>query len=187
MTDATYLTGQLLIAMPLMVDPNFHRTVTYICEHSEQGALGLVINRPLGIELSEIFDQLSMTPRDPELASQPILRGGPVQIERGFVVHGPEQTWETTANVTDEVKVTTSQDILTAMSHGDGPTQAMVALGYAGWGAGQLEYEINENSWLSVPATTQLLFDTPFEERWESAAALLGIDLATLSPDAGHA
>jgi len=186
-TDATYLTGQLLIAMPAMADPNFHRTVTYICEHSEHGALGLIINRPLDIDLGEVFQQLSMTAHDPELASQPILRGGPVQMDRGFVIHGSEHTWETTANIADSIQVTTSQDILTAMAAGDGPTQAMVALGYAGWGAGQLEYEITENAWLSAPATRQILFDTPFEDRWADAAALLGIDLATLSTDAGHA
>ncbi|TDJ47534.1 MAG: YqgE/AlgH family protein [Gammaproteobacteria bacterium] len=186
-TDATYLTGQLLIAMPAMADPNFHRTVTYICEHSEHGALGLIINRPLDIDLGEVFQQLSMTAHDPELASRPILRGGPVQMDRGFVIHGSEHTWETTANIADSIQVTTSQDILTAMAAGDGPTQAMVALGYAGWGAGQLEYEITENAWLSAPATRQILFDTPFEDRWADAAALLGIDLATLSTDAGHA
>lgn len=186
-TDATCLTGQLLIAMPAMADPNFHRTVTYICEHSEHGALGLIINRPLDIDLGEVFQQLSMTAHDPELASQPILRGGPVQMDRGFVIHGSEHTWETTANIADSIQVTTSQDILTAMAAGDGPTQAMVALGYAGWGAGQLEYEITENAWLSAPATRQILFDTPFEDRWADAAALLGIDLATLSTDAGHA
>lgn len=186
-TDATYLTGQLLIAMPAMADPNFHRTVTYICEHSEHGALGLIINRPLDIDLGEVFQQLSMTAHDPELASRPILRGGPVQMDRGFVIHGSEHTWETTANIADSIQVTTSQDILTAMAAGDGPTQAMVALGYAGWGAGQLEYEITENAWLSAPATRQILFDTPFDDRWADAAALLGIDLATLSTDAGHA
>lgn len=186
-TDATCLTGQLLIAMPAMADPNFHRTVTYICEHSEHGALGLIINRPLDIDLGEVFQQLSMTAHDPELASQPILRGGPVQMDRGFVIHGSEHTWETTANITDSIQVTTSQDILTAMAAGNGPTQAMVALGYAGWGAGQLEYEITENAWLSAPATRQILFDTPFEDRWADAAALLGVDLATLSTDAGHA
>jgi putative transcriptional regulator len=187
MTDTTYLTGQLLIAMPAMLDPNFHRTVTYICEHSEHGALGLVINRPLDIDLGEVLQQLSMTAHDPKLASQPILRGGPVQMDRGFVIHGSEHTWETTATVTDSIQVTTSQDILTSMAAGKGPTQAMVALGYAGWGAGQLEYEMTENTWLSAPATSQILFNTPFEDRWEDSAALLGIDLATLSTEAGHA
>ena len=138
MKDATYLTGQLLIAMPSMLDPNFHRTVTFICEHSEHGALGLIINRPLDIDLGEVFQQLSMTSKDPIIASTPILRGGPVQMERGFVVHDSQEMWETTTQVANTIRVTTSQDILTSMAQGSGPPRAMVALGYAGWGAGQL-------------------------------------------------
>jgi len=187
MEAATYLTGQLLIAMPAMTDPNFRQTVTYICEHSEHGALGLVINRPLDIDLGRIFEQLSMSSSDPELASKPIMSGGPVQTERGFVIHESGEAWETSASITDSIHVTTSQDILTSMAAGNGPTRAMVALGYAGWGAGQLEFEITENAWLSVPANSQILFDIPFENRWKEAAGLLGIDLATLSTDAGHA
>lgn len=187
MEAATYLTGQLLIAMPAMTDPNFRQTVTYICEHSEHGALGLVINRPLDIDLGRIFEQLSMTSSDPILASTPIMSGGPVQTERGFVIHESGDVWETSASITDSIHVTTSQDILTSMAAGTGPTRAMVALGYAGWGAGQLEFEITENAWLSVPANSQILFDIPFEDRWTEAAGLLGVDLAMLSTDAGHA
>jgi len=187
MEAATYLTGQLLIAMPTMLDPNFRRTVTYICEHSEHGALGLVINRPLDIDLGRIFEQLSMPNTDPNLARTPIMSGGPVQTERGFVIHESGDVWETSASITDSIHVTTSQDILTSMAAGTGPTRAMVALGYAGWGAGQLEFEITENAWLSVPANSQILFDIPFEDRWTEAAGLLGVDLATLSTDAGHA
>lgn len=187
MEAPTYLTGQLLIAMPAMTDPNFRQTVTYICEHSEHGALGLVINRPLDIDLGRIFEQLSMSNADEELASTPILCGGPVQTERGFVIHESGEEWETSASITDTIHVTTSQDILTSMAAGNGPTRAMVALGYAGWGAGQLEFEMSENAWLSVPANSQILFDIPFEDRWKEAAGLLGVDLATLSMDAGHA
>ncbi|MFQ5634170.1 MAG: YqgE/AlgH family protein [Gammaproteobacteria bacterium] len=187
MSEATYLTGQLLIAMPAMLDPNFRRTVTYICEHSEHGALGLVINRPMDIDLGRIFDQLSMTTIDPDLAHTPIMCGGPVQTERGFVIHESAAEWETSASISDSIQVTTSQDILTSMAAGNGPTRAIVALGYAGWSAGQLEFEITENAWLSVPANPRILFDTPFGERWKEAAGLLGIDLATLSMDAGHA
>jgi putative transcriptional regulator len=187
MVDATCLTGQLLIAMPSMQDPNFRETVTFICEHGEQGALGLVINRPMDIELGTVLEQLAMPTEDPALAIQPIMQGGPVQTERGFVIHESGEEWESSANVCDTIRVTTSQDILTSMAAGNGPSRAIVALGYAGWGAGQLEFEIAENAWLSAPATSELLFDTPFDKRWKKAAELLGIDLAMLSIEAGHA
>ena len=189
--NATYLTGHLLIAMPAMQDPNFSKTVTYICEHSEQGALGIVINRPLGMDLGAIFDQLSLDSTDPALARQPVLLGGPVHQERGFVLHEPEdasgQEFDATLAVTAAIRVTTSQDILTAMARGHGPRRSLVALGYAGWGAGQLESELQQNAWLSVPATPQIIFDTPFEQRWRESARLLGVDLSTLSHQAGHA
>lgn len=187
MEEPTYLTGQLLIAMPSMMDPNFHRTVTYICEHNEHGALGLVINRPLDFDLGEVFDQLSLTKADVELANAPILRGGPVELERGFVIHDSADEWESTTSIGDSIQVTTSQDILSAMATGNGPKRAIVILGYAGWGAGQLENEITENAWLSAPGSPQIVFDTPYEQRWQEAAALLGVDLATISTDAGHA
>jgi putative transcriptional regulator len=191
MPDATYLTGHLLIAMPAMQDPNFVKTVTYICEHSDQGALGIVINRPLDMDLGTIFDQLSLESADPELARQPVLQGGPVHQERGFVLHEPadasDREFDATVAVTDAIRVTTSQDILTAMARGNGPKRAVVALGYAGWGAGQLESELVQNAWLSVPASPKIIFDTPFDQRWREAAKLLGIDLATISHQAGHA
>ena len=173
--------------MPSMMDPNFHQTVTYICEHSEHGALGIVINRPLDMELGEIFEQLSLEQTDPILADSPILRGGPVQTEHGFVIHESTEQWEATAAVSNSIHVTTSRDILSAMASGNGPKRAVVALGYAGWGAGQLDAEIAANAWLSVPASTDILFDTPFEERWSRAAEILGVDLTTISPEAGHA
>jgi putative transcriptional regulator len=189
--DTTCLTGHLLIAMPAMQDPNFVKTVTYICEHSEQGALGIVINRPLDMDLGTIFDQLSLAPADPALARQPVLQGGPVHQERGFVLHEPAegsgQDFDATLAVSDAIRVTTSQDILTAMARGQGPRRAVVALGYAGWGAGQLENELVQNAWLSVPATPRIIFDTPFEQRWRESARLLGIDLSTMSQQAGHA
>ena len=191
MTDATYLTGHLLIAMPAMQDPNFVKTVTYICEHSDQGALGIVINRPLDMDLGTIFDQLSLESADPELARQPVLQGGPVHQERGFVLHEPADTsdreFDATLAVTDAIRVTTSQDILTAMARGQGPKRALVALGYAGWGAGQLETELVQNAWLSVPASPKIIFDTPFDQRWRESAKLSGIDLNTISHQAGHA
>ncbi len=191
MADATYLTGHLLIAMPAMQDPNFVRTVTYICEHSDQGALGIVINRPLDMDLGTIFDQLSLETEDPELARQPVLQGGPVHQERGFVLHEPAEAagreFDATVAVSDAIRVTTSQDILTAMARGTGPKRALVALGYAGWGAGQLESELVQNAWLSVPASPKIIFDTPFDQRWRESARLIGIDLNTISHQAGHA
>ncbi len=187
MGDVTYLTGHLLIAMPAMTDPNFTRTVTYICEHNDEGALGIVINRPLQMDLGEVFQQLSLEPADAGLSKQLVLRGGPVQTERGFVLHEPSRPWDSTVEVSDTVHLTTSQDILAAMAEGTGPKRALMALGYAGWGAGQLEMEMSANAWLSVPANPAIVFDTPFEARWAAAAGLLGINLATISPEAGHA
>lgn len=187
MGDVTYLTGHLLIAMPAMADPNFFRTVTYICEHTDEGALGIVINRPLQMDLGTVFEQLALEAADPGLAKQPVLRGGPVQTERGFVLHEPARKWDSTVEVSESVHLTTSQDILSAMAEGTGPKRVLMALGYAGWGAGQLESEMSANAWLSVPANDTIIFDTPFEARWSAAAALLGINLATISSEAGHA
>jgi putative transcriptional regulator len=187
MSDLIQMTGQLLIAMPSMTDPNFHRTVTYICEHSGLGALGLVINRPLEMALSDVFAQLALEPEGKVPVSQPVLRGGPVQTERGFVVHESPLEWEATMEVSESIYVTTSQDILSSLAAGTGPERALIVLGYAGWGAGQLEAEIRENAWLNVPADKQIVFETPFEKRWKAAANKLGVDLTTMSPDAGHA
>ena len=183
----TNLTGHLLIAMPTMLDPNFERTVTYICEHSEQGALGLIINRPMDMDFGDVLEQLSLTATSPQHAHRPILQGGPVELQRGFVIHSKPKDWESTIEITDTIFVTTSRDILASIADGKGPDQALLALGYAGWGAGQLEAELSANAWLSVPASPQIIFDIPFEDRWESAAALLGVDIAKLSPEAGHA
>jgi putative transcriptional regulator len=187
MNSSNQLTGHLLIAMPRMMDPNFHQTVTYICEHSDQGTLGIIINRPLDLDLGEMLQQLSLVPDDLALSNQPILQGGPVELERGFVIHESPKEWESTLQIQDSIYVTTSQDILSALAAGKGPQRSLVALGYAGWGAGQLEAEIVENSWLNVPATNSIIFETPFQSRWEQAASLLGVDLATITPDAGHA
>jgi putative transcriptional regulator len=187
MGNVTYLTGHLLIAMPAMADPNFTRTVTYICEHTDQGALGIVINRPLEMDMGEVFQQLSLVATDPGDARDPVMRGGPVQTERGFVLHEPSRQWDSTVEVSDTVHLTTSQDILEAIAAGTGPRRRLMALGYAGWGAGQLESEMVANAWLSVPANAAVIFDTPIEGRWSAAAGLLGINLATISLEAGHA
>jgi len=181
------LAGHLLIAMPGMADPNFQKSVTYICEHGESGALGLVINRPMAMELGDVLEQLSLGTTDERIISQPVLRGGPVQTERGFVLHESPREWDATAAVDASIFVTTSQDILSALAEGDGPTRSLVVLGYAGWGPGQLEAEIAANSWLSVPATPHIVFETPFDKRWEESAGMLGVDLLNLSSEAGHA
>ena len=188
---SAYLTNQLLVAMPSLADPNFAQTVTLICEHTAKGALGIVLNRPLGMALGDVFRQLALEPTDARLAEQPVLRGGPVQQDRGFVLHPPAaeqpEPWDSTLKVSPSLSVTTSRDILTSMARGAGPQQAVVALGYAGWDAGQLEDEIRSNAWLTVPVDDAIIFATPFEQRWQAAAQLLGIDLGRLSTQAGHA
>lgn len=185
-SDAS-LINQLLIAMPGMPDPNFSTTVTLICEHNDEGALGIVINRPTTLKLGGLFEQLAVDDPDPGAAGSLVLSGGPVGTERGFVLHGPEQRYENTLSVSDDIRLTLSRDIIDAMASGDGPVQSLVALGYAGWEPGQLENEMLANSWLNVPATPEIVFDIPFADRWDSAARTLGIDIARMSPDAGHA
>jgi putative transcriptional regulator len=188
MNQGEYLTGQFLIAMPATDDPNFDRTVTYVCEHNENGALGIIVNRPTAMLLGEILAQMDLEIVDPKVASQPVLMGGPVQPERGFVIHdADDQGFSSTLTVQDGLKVTTSRDILVSLAEGHGPARAIIALGYAGWAAGQLEQEMANNAWLTVPASPDIIFSVPFERRWESAAALLGVSIASLSSEAGHA
>ncbi|WP_440996455.1 YqgE/AlgH family protein [Arhodomonas sp. SL1] len=181
------LTNHLLIAMPALADPNFAQSVTYLCEHSEEGALGIVINRPAGLRVGELLEHLDITVTDEGIADHPVYAGGPVQRERGFVLHRPVGSWEASRAVTDELAVTTSRDILEAIARGEGPEEWLLALGYAGWGAGQLEQELAENAWLNGPATPGLLFHQAPDERWRAAAALLGVDLNRLSSESGHA
>ncbi|MGD9000035.1 MAG: YqgE/AlgH family protein [Granulosicoccaceae bacterium] len=187
MADTQSLTNHFLIAMPMLEDPNFYHSVTYICEHNEQGAMGIVINRPLDIALGDVLEHMQIAQHNPHTAGREIYLGGPVQPERGFVLHEPPGQWDAMLPVTEQIGITTSRDILMAMNDGQGPERALVALGYAGWGPGQLEQEMAENAWLSVPADTAIIFDTPIERRWQAAAANLGIDLNTLSDDVGHA
>jgi putative transcriptional regulator len=181
------LTNNFLIAMPGLSDPNFFQTVTYICAHNEDGAMGIVINRPLELDLGEVLAQMNLVPSNDEIEKIPIYQGGPVQTDRGFVLHRPEVTWQSSINVSSEIGVTTSRDILQAIAEGKGPDNALIALGYAGWAAGQLEDEIKENAWLNGPADANIIFNIPCERRWERAAALLGVDLEKLSPHIGHA
>ena len=184
---STNLTNQFLIAMPGLRDPNFYHTVTYICAHNEEGAMGIVINRPLDMALGDVLAQMEMTPSSKRVGELPVYHGGPVQTDRGFVLHEPLSKWESSINVNDAVGVTTSRDILQAIASGGGPKETLIALGYAGWSAGQLEQEIKDNAWLSGPADANVIFKTPCEKRWETAAALLGVDLNFLSSEIGHA
>jgi len=187
MTDTNYLINHFLIAMPALEDPNFFHSVTYICEHNEQGAMGIVINQPLEISLRDVLDHMEMSTSDEELGATPVYLGGPVQPDRGFVLHEPIGEWNSMLEVTDSIGVTTSRDILEALNDGNGPSRSLVALGYAGWGEGQLEHELVENAWLTCPADSAIIFDTPVENRWTAAAASLGVDISTLSDDFGHA
>ncbi len=181
------MSNQLLIAMPGMADPNFSSTVTLICEHNGEGALGIVINRPLALNLGGLFEQLDVEDADPVIAKDPVLMGGPVGPGRGFVLHKPGPSFESSLAVSADIQLTLSRDVIDAMATGQGPEKSLVALGYAGWDAGQLEDEMLANSWLNVPATSDIVFDLPFSDRWSAAARTLGIDISRISPDAGHA
>jgi len=188
MTDTSFsLTNQFLIAMPALADPNFHGTVTYICEHNDQGAMGIVINRPLDLSLGEVLGHMHLSPKTAEIAQQMVYMGGPVQTDRGFVLHHPVGEWDSMLRINDDMAITTSKDILEKLATGDGPAQTLIALGYAGWGAGQLEQELADNAWLCGPADNRIIFDTPWEQRWKAAAALMGVDTDHLSDQIGHA
>lgn len=187
MNSGIDLTNHFLIAMPGLEDANFFHTVTYICEHNEQGAMGIVLNRPTDLHLNDILEQLDIPVSTSSKAEQTIYVGGPVQTDRGFVLHSSESTWDSTMMVTEGISITTSRDILKAIADGDGPEQTLIALGYAGWGGGQLEEELTANTWLNGPADKQIIFNTPPEKRWQEAAKLLGIDLNLLSGDTRHA
>lgn len=183
----TSLKHHFLIAMPHMADPNFAHTVTYLVEHNEQGAMGLVINRPNGLNLAEVLEQLRPDDTPPALCqSLPIFSGGPVQTDRGFVLHPAGPTFQATLEL-GELALSTSQDVLFAIAEGSGPTKHLITLGYAGWEAGQLEHELSDNAWLTCPADNSILFDLPFDQRLNAAAALLGINLSLLTAQAGHA
>jgi putative transcriptional regulator len=199
------LENQLLIAMPALGDPYFNKTVTYICEHNEEGAMGLIINLPVNITLSDLLKQIE--PEEDEAAQvvestdgevleatditnsleQLVLSGGPISQQRGFVLHSSQTGWTSSLALSKELMITTSKDILLALGTEKAPEQFMVTLGYAGWGPGQLEQELQANSWLTTPADSNILFNTPIEQRWKKATEKLGIDLAHLSSDIGHA
>ncbi len=185
--QVTNLENHFLIAMPNLSDPNFHRTVTYICEHNKDGAIGIIINRPMGMQLAEVFTQMDIQVTREDVGKMNLLYGGPIQPERGFVIHRPIGQWRSSLKTSASLAVTTSQDILEAFAKGEGPKDAIIALGYAGWGPKQLEAELIENVWLSISASEEILFDVPFDQRWEAAAKEIGIDIHTLSNEIGHA
>lgn len=176
-----------LIAMPALTEGFFAHSLTYVCDHSENGAMGLVINRPMDLNLVDVLEHLKIEGLRTQ-RTDPVMAGGPVHTDRGFVLHRPgEREWQSTLHLTDEVALTTSRDILEAIAHNEGPDHILVALGYAGWSAGQLEDELAANTWLTLPADAGIIFNTPYEKRLDAAAAKLGIDLALMAPGAGHA
>ena len=181
------LTNHFLIAMPAMADPNFAHTLTYVCEHTQDGALGIVVNKPIDMTLSALFEQIEVPLADDSLRAAPVHFGGPVQVDRGFVLHRPLGNWQSTLEISDDMGLTTSKDVLEAVGRGDGPRDVFVSLGYAGWSAGQLEQELAQNAWLTVEADAELVFALPAEQRLPAAMRLLGIDFSRLSEDVGHA
>ncbi|MFC4257997.1 YqgE/AlgH family protein [Marinobacter lacisalsi] len=178
------LKGQFLVASPWLGDPNFHGGIVYICDHDADGTFGLLINQPLDVSLGEILEQLDM---DGEHLAQPVFGGGPVQQERGFVLHPLARDWQSTVAVSDGLHITTSRDILQAIGNDAGPERYLVALGYSGWGAGQLEEELAGNAWLTCPASDAILFDTPWQDRYRTVLAQMGIDPGQLDQSVGHA
>jgi len=189
--ESVSLANHFLIAMPGMTDPNFAHTLTFLCEHNQEGALGIVVNRPLDLNLATLFERVSVElaqgPQRALFENLPVYFGGPVQTDRGFVLHRPLGDWQSTLSVDESIGLTSSRDILQAMSERGEPEDVLVTLGYAGWAAGQLEWELSQNAWLTVAANPEILFALPAEERLPAALQLLGIDFARLSDVAGHA
>jgi putative transcriptional regulator len=185
--ETTTFANQLLIALPALDDPNFARSVALICQYDEDGAMGVLVNRPSEYTLGEVFEQMGIETQDAKLRDQRVLAGGPVHPERGFVLHDGAREWDSTLAIADGLYVTTSRDVLEALARGEGPEHAAVALGCAGWGAGQLESELVSNSWLTAPADPELLFAVPLEARWQAAAGRIGVDLAQVPDYSGHA
>ncbi|WP_370261359.1 YqgE/AlgH family protein [Limnobacter sp.] len=181
------LSGHFLIAMPNMLDPSFAGSVVYLCEHSSKGAMGLVINRPTDLDIVALLEKIELEVEGDLPQHFPVMAGGPVAAERGFVLHTAPLQWNSSLPVNDRISLTTSKDILEAVAKGQAPSQWLITLGYAGWGEGQLEQELAQNAWLTVPANDDILFNTPLEERFASAYGLLGIDPSLLTGAAGHA
>jgi putative transcriptional regulator len=186
-TSTVNLTGHFLIAMPAMADKNFARTLTLVCEHNDQGALGVIVNRPIDMSLEDLFERIELTLESPRFQGQPVYFGGPVQTDRGFVLHRPVGEWQSTIDVGNGLGLTSSRDVLQALGSEIEPNDVLVTLGYAGWQAGQIEWEMAQNAWLTVRADSGIIFDLPPEERLVAAMQLLGVDFASLSDVAGHA
>lgn len=187
MLEPISLANHFLIAMPALADPNFQRTVTLICQHTNEGALGIVINRTTDLTMRDVLQQMNIPMDRTKKPDMPVYYGGPVQNERGFILHRALGSWGATLPVSETLGLTTSRDILEAIAEDRGPADCLIALGYAGWGSGQLEREMAENAWLNGPADYDIIFNAAPETRWMKAAALLGVDLGTLSGEAGHA
>lgn len=181
------LANHLLVALPALADPNFSRTVALVCQHDDDGAMGVVVNRPSEYTLGQVLAQMGIDSVDAALCARPVLHGGPVHQERGFVIHDGDRGWDSSLKVGEGLYLTTSRDVLEAMAAGEGPANAVLALGCAGWGAGQLEHELAENTWLTVPADKELLFGLPLDSRWQTAAHRIGVDLFRLAGYSGHA
>ena len=186
-SESSRLSNQLLVALPALHDDHFARSVTLVCQHDGDGAMGVMINRASEYTLGEVLQQMGISSDNEALQSQIVLAGGPVHPERGFVLHDGDREWDSTLTVGDGLFLTTSRDVLEALARGDGPTQSVVALGCAGWGAGQLEQELIDDSWLMVPAGRDVLFDLPLDQRWQAAAGSIGIDLVNYASHSGHA
>ena len=188
MQEISSFKNQLLIAMPNLKDPSFFHGVTFVCQHNSEGALGLVINHPTTMVLGDILQQMDIIVEDEKIAEIPVFAGGPVQQERGFILHHTsEESWDSTISVSDTLSLTTSRDILKAIALGKGPAKFLVALGYAGWGEEQLETEMKANAWLSTRYDESVVFDTPISQRWNVAAHKMGLDINLLSTQIGHA
>lgn len=192
MSDIFSLTNHFIIAMPSLNDPNFEQSVSYICEHNDEGAMGVVVNRPTDLTFADLCEQLDIEISDSDTSNYPVYEGGPVEVDRGFILHSPIGDWDSTLEVTKDIGLTMSQDIIEAIADGyssdsNPPKHFIITLGYAGWSEDQIEDEIAANVWLNVPASDKILFHTPTENRWTAAAATLGINLQTLSSDIGHA
>ena len=185
--DPSPLSNHLLVALPSLHDPHFARSVTLVCQHDADGAMGVMVNRASEYTLGEVLAQMQIDSDDVELLVSPVLNGGPVHPERGFVIHDDGREWDSNLQVGENLYLTTSRDILEAMARGDGPRNALVTLGCAGWGSAQLECEIARNSWLTVPADAEVLFDAPLEQRWQLAASRIGVDLFRLTGYSGRA
>jgi putative transcriptional regulator len=181
------LSNHFLIAMPSVLDPVFGGSVVYLCEHNERGALGMVINKPTDMTMDSLLARLNLKPEINALAARPVMFGGPVQEDRGFVLHTPVGKFSSMLQITDEIAFTTSKDVLEAFASGSGPERLLVSIGYSGWSAGQLEQEISSNGWLTVAADPKVIFDMPIEMRYSAALKLLGIDPMMLASEAGHA